>query len=44
MPGPTLTNDFIELYNRGSAPGRRSSGWSVQYASAAGTTLAARRR
>jgi hypothetical protein len=35
--GATLTNDFIELYNRGSAP-VSLSGWSVQYASASGTS------
>jgi predicted extracellular nuclease len=35
--GATLKNDFIELYNRGAAP-QSLSGWSVQYASAAGTT------
>ena len=35
--GATWTNDFIELYNRGSAP-VDLTGWSVQYASAAGTT------
>ncbi|HEY2790968.1 MAG TPA: lamin tail domain-containing protein [Micromonosporaceae bacterium] len=35
--GATLTNDFIELYNRGSAP-VDLDGWSVQYASAAGTS------
>ena len=35
--GATLTNDFIELYNHGSAP-VDLSGWSVQYASAAGTS------
>ena len=35
--GATFTNDFIELYNRtGSAVSL--TGWSVQYASAAGTT------
>jgi uncharacterized protein len=35
--GATYKNDFIELYNRGS--GLVSlNGWSVQYASAAGTT------
>jgi predicted extracellular nuclease len=35
--GATLTNDFIELYNHGSAP-VSVNGWSVQYASAAGTS------
>ena len=35
--GATLTNDFIELYNRTGAP-ISLAGWSVQYASAAGTT------
>ena len=35
--GATLTNDFIELFNRGSTPVDVSA-WSVQYASAAGTT------
>ncbi len=35
--GATFTNDFIELYNRGSAP-VDLAGWSVQYASAAGTS------
>jgi len=35
--GATLTNDFIELYNRGSAPVDLAT-WSVQYASAAGTS------
>jgi uncharacterized protein len=34
--GATLTNDFIELFNRGTAP-VDVSGWSVQYNSAAGT-------
>jgi predicted extracellular nuclease len=38
--GATFTNDFIELFNRGSAP-VDVSGWSVQYASAAGTSWAA---
>jgi len=37
--GATLKNDFIELFNNGSAP-VSLSGWSVQYASAAGTTWA----
>jgi uncharacterized protein len=35
--GATLTNDFIELYNRGSAPVDIST-WSVQYGSSGGTT------
>lgn len=35
--GATLTHDFIELFNRGTAPASLT-GWSVQYASAAGTT------
>ncbi|RZL32530.1 MAG: nuclease, partial [Rubrivivax sp.] len=35
--GATLKNDFIELFNNGSAP-VDISGWSVQYASASGTT------
>jgi predicted extracellular nuclease len=35
--GATLKNDFIELYNRGSAP-VAVTGWSVQYASSGGTT------
>src|SRR5262245_351079 len=35
--GATLRHDFIELFNRGSAP-VDVSGWSVQYAAAAGTT------
>jgi predicted extracellular nuclease len=33
--GAPLTNDYVELYNRGAAPVDLSS-WSVQYASAAG--------
>jgi uncharacterized protein len=37
--GATYKNDFIELYNRGSAAGSLN-GWSVQYASSAGTTWA----
>ena len=37
-----MKNDFIELYNRGAAP-VDLTGWSVQYASAAGTSLAASR-
>jgi len=35
--GATLTNDFIELYNRTAAP-IGLTGWSVQYASSAGST------
>jgi hypothetical protein len=35
--GATLTNDFIELQNRGNAP-VDVTGWSVQYAAAAGTS------
>ncbi len=35
--GATFTSDFIELVNRGSAP-VDLSGWSVQYASATGTS------
>ncbi|MFD2785136.1 IPT/TIG domain-containing protein [Hymenobacter rubripertinctus] len=35
--GSTYKNDFIELFNRGSAP-VSLAGWSVQYASATGTT------
>ncbi len=35
--GATYKNDFIELYNRGSGP-VSVDGWSVQYASSAGTT------
>jgi uncharacterized protein len=35
--GATLRNDFIELYNRGGVP-IDVSGWTVQYASSAGTT------
>jgi len=35
--GATLKNDFIELYNRGSVP-VSLTGWSVQYASATGTS------
>ncbi|HLL68899.1 MAG TPA: lamin tail domain-containing protein [Micromonosporaceae bacterium] len=35
--GATLTHDFIELHNRGAAP-VSLTGWSVQYASAAGTS------
>ncbi len=35
--GATLTNDFIELYNRTASP-IDLTGWSVQYASAGGTS------
>ncbi|HEY9484382.1 MAG TPA: lamin tail domain-containing protein, partial [Micromonosporaceae bacterium] len=35
--GATLTNDYIELFNRGTAA-VDLTGWSVQYASAAGTS------
>lgn len=35
--GATLKNDFIELFNRGNAP-VSLAGWSVQYASASGST------
>ncbi|MBV9959969.1 MAG: lamin tail domain-containing protein, partial [Acidobacteria bacterium] len=35
--GATYTNDFIELFNRGNTP-VNVTGWSVQYASATGTT------
>jgi hypothetical protein len=35
--GSTLRNDFIELFNRGNAP-VNLTGWSVQYASAAGSS------
>ena len=35
--GATLTNDYIELYNRGTTA-VDLTGWSVQYASAAGTS------
>lgn len=35
--GATLTHDFIELFNRGSEP-VSLDGWSVQYASSAGST------
>lgn len=37
--GATLTNDFIELFNRGNTP-VSLNGWAVQYASSAGTTWA----
>jgi DNA/RNA endonuclease G (NUC1) len=35
--GAQWTNDYIELFNRGSSP-VNVTGWSVQYASAAGTS------
>ena len=35
--GATYKNDFIELYNRGANP-VSLNGWSIQYASATGTT------
>ncbi|MDT0166666.1 ExeM/NucH family extracellular endonuclease [Actinotalea sp. AC32] len=35
--GATYTHDFVELYNKGTEPVDLSA-WSVQYASAAGTT------
>ena len=35
--GATFTNDFVELFNRGSST-VDVSGWTIQYASAAGTT------
>jgi hypothetical protein len=35
--GATFANDFVELYNRGSSA-VDVSGWTIQYASAAGTT------
>ncbi len=35
--GAPLKNDFIELFNRGTSP-VNLAGWSVQYASAAGTS------
>ena len=35
--GATFTNDFIELYNRGSAP-VDVTGWTAQYASASGAS------
>lgn len=37
--GATFKNDFIELFNRGTSP-VTVTGWSVQYASAAGTSWA----
>src|SRR6187455_1889257 len=38
--GATYKNDFIELYNNGNAA-VSLAGWSIQYASAAGTTWTA---
>src|SRR5437660_6905208 len=38
--GATFKNDFIELFNRGNA-GVDLTGWSVQYASAGGTSWSA---
>ena len=35
--GATYTNDFIEIFNRGTSP-VTLTGWSVQYASATGTS------
>jgi uncharacterized protein len=35
--GATLNNDFVEIFNRGTSP-VDMTGWSVQYASAAGTS------
>ncbi len=35
--GATLTNDFIELYNRSTSP-VNMAGWSVQYASSTGSS------
>ena len=35
--GATYTHDYVELYNRGAAP-VSLAGWSVQYASSAGTS------
>jgi predicted extracellular nuclease len=35
--GAPYTNDFVELYNRGTSP-VSVSGWTVQYASASGST------
>ncbi len=37
LTGATYRNDFVELHNRGSVT-VSVSGWSIQYASAAGTT------
>src|SRR5262249_37835817 len=38
--GANLTNDFVELFNRGLSP-VDVNGWTVQYASAVGTTWTA---
>jgi hypothetical protein len=38
--GATYANDYVELFNRGSSP-IDLSGWSVQYATASGTTWTA---
>jgi len=38
--GAPYANDFVELYNRGSSP-VSLAGWSVQYASASGTSWSA---
>ena len=35
--GATFSNDFVELFNRSTSP-VRVDGWSVQYASAAGSS------
>ena len=35
--GASYTNDFVELFNRGTAP-VDLSGWTIQYASAASTS------
>src|SRR5690242_12909508 len=35
--GATLKNDFVEIFNAGGAP-IAVDGWSIQYASATGTT------
>ena len=37
--GATLKNDFVELFNRGATT-VSLNGWSIQYASSAGTTWA----
>ena len=42
-PARPIRNDFIELFNRGTAP-VDVTGWSVQYTSASGTGLARRDR
>jgi uncharacterized protein len=41
--GATLKNDFIELYNRGTAP-MPIDGWSVQYSAATSTNWRAAHR